>query len=261
MSLNKIESVSIIGAGNVATHLATELYSRGIKITEIWSWHLTNAEDLAKKTNASTCVTLSDLKTDVDLVIVAIKDDSVISMINQLPKGVPAIVHTSGGLNMDVLSGSSANIGVLYPLQSFRKDEQIEWNSVPICIEANNEDFSKLLRALGGELSKTVQYVNSDQRKKLHIAAVIANNFTNYLYSVSHDISIKADLPFSLLLPLIKQNTKKLTGNDPFEFQTGPAKRNDLKLIQDHIESLSDQPEVAGLYKYITDLIIKKAGN
>jgi len=261
MEHNKIESVSIIGAGNVASHLALELFSLGVKISEIWSWHLTNAEELARKTNASTCITLPELKTDVDLVIIAIKDDSVSAMINQLPKGVKAIVHTSGGLNMDILSGASSNIGVFYPLQSFKKDEEIDWLTVPICIEANNDEFSKQLRFLAGELSKTVQFVSSKQRKKIHIAAVIANNFTNYLYSVAHDIAVEADVPFNLLLPLIKQSTSKLNGDDPFIFQTGPAKRNDLKLINDHLEILKGHEETAELYKYLSDMIIKKTGN
>jgi predicted short-subunit dehydrogenase-like oxidoreductase (DUF2520 family) len=261
MQPKKIESVSIIGAGNVATHLATELFSKGVKIHEIWSWHLMNAEELAKKTSASTCITLAELKTDVDLVIIAIKDDSVVAMINQLPRGIHAIVHTSGGLNMDILEGICSNVGVFYPLQSFKKDDEVDWKSTPICIEGSSNEFASELKSLGEEISKTVQYINTEQRKKIHIAAVIANNFTNYLYSVAHDIVIDANVSFDLLLPLIKQSANKLTGKDPFELQTGPAKRNDVKLIHDHLESLESKQETAELYRYLTDMIIKKTGN
>lgn len=261
MQPDNIKSVSIIGAGNVATHLATALFSKGIQISEIWSWHLTNAEELAKKTNATVCVTLPELKTNVDLIILAIKDDSVSTMINQLPKGIQAIVHTSGGLNMNVLSAASENIGVFYPLQSFKKEDSVDWLTIPICVEGNNEKIAKQLFSLGSKLSETVQQVNSTQRKKLHIAAVIANNFTNYLYSVSYDIIKDAGLSFSLLLPLIQLSVKKLNTDDPFLHQTGPAKRNDLKLINDHLDALKDDQDVAQLYQYLSDMVIKKTGN
>lgn len=259
--MNKIEHISFIGAGNVATHLATGLHSSGIKIVQVWSGHAENAEILANKTGAGVCKDLADLSTQVDMVIVSVKDDALPEVFNQLPLDLPAIVHTSGSLDMKLLQGRSANIGVFYPLQSFNKNEVVDLAQVPICVEANSDLFAEQLFQLGQRLKGNVQYINSTQRIQLHIAAVIANNFTNYLFSISHELVVKHHLPFSLLIPLIQRTVNRLGNGDPALMQTGPAQRGDVELIKKHIGLLTHDPEIAEVYKFLSDKIIKKAGN
>jgi predicted short-subunit dehydrogenase-like oxidoreductase (DUF2520 family) len=259
--VNKIEHISFIGAGNVATHLATGLHKKGIKIVQVWSGHAENAEILAHKTNARVCEHLNDLSLDADLVIVSVKDDVLPEVLSRLPAGIPAIVHTSGSLDMKLLNGKSNHIGVFYPLQSFNKNEEVDLAPVPICVEANSDDFTEQIFQLGHRLSENVQYINSTQRIQLHIAAVIANNFTNYLYSISYELVVKHHLPFSLLIPLIQRTVNRLGHGDPVLLQTGPAQRGDVELIKKHIGLLTHDPEIAEVYEFISDKIKKKAGN
>ena len=99
------------------------------------------------------------------------------------------------------------------------------------------------LMKLGEEISQNVKAVNSEQRKVLHVAAVFACNFTNYFYSISEKLMLDHDLPSELLLPLIKETADKLKHHLPHEGQTGPARRNDQKIMAKHIEMLSEYPE------------------
>jgi predicted short-subunit dehydrogenase-like oxidoreductase (DUF2520 family) len=259
MADKSISSISIIGAGNVATHLAIALFEKSIPIKEVWSNHPSNADLLAAKVNAKVSTNLGQLDTDVQLVIVSVKDDALVDIIKRLPEGISAIVHTSGSMDMKLLKETAPKVGVFYPLQSFNKNEPMAWTQVPICIEANNDSFANELFKLGEKLSENVQYINSTQRIQLHIAAIFANNFSNYLFSMAYDVVTKQHLPFSLLTPLIKQTADRLGNEDPFILQTGPAMRNDLKVINGHMELLKAHPEAQKVYQFISDQIIKKA--
>ena len=258
MADNKIQSISFIGAGNVATHIATGLNKCGLTIIEVWSRNISNADLLANKVKATVCRDLSKINKNIDLIIVSVKDDALISILNQIPKDLSCIVHTSGSMDMKILNTHANNIGVFYPLQSFTKNEDISWEEIPICIEANNDKFSDQLFELGKILSKQVEYINSTQRVQLHIAAIFANNFSNYLFSLAYELSIKQHLPFSLLVPLIKQTANRLGNDDPFLMQTGPAKRNDDELIKKHIELLKGNKAAKEVYEFLSEKIQKK---
>lgn len=261
MAEGAIKSVSIIGAGNVATHLALGLNNRNFSIKEIWSKNISNAELLAKKINANVCSNLSQLNIETNLVIISVKDDSLEEVVAMLPAHLPAVVHTSGSLDMKILNETSNHIGVLYPLQSFNKDEAVNWKEVPICVEANSDHFTEQLFSLSKSLSGHVEYLNSTQRIQLHIAAIFANNFSNYIYSLAYQLATKQHLPFSLLIPLIQQTTNRLGNTDPFQLQTGPAKRNDVELIKKHIELLSSNKEAQEVYEFLSEEIRKKERN
>jgi len=257
--ITSINSVSFIGAGNVATHMARRLHASGIEIKEIWSRHLKNAEVLARSVNAEVCNSVSQLA-PVDLVIISVKDDAVAEVISRLPENVTAVVHTSGGLELDMFGDHIYNTGVLYALQTFNKNETINWNEIPVCTEASNPDFLELLNNLGLKLSDKVTHLNSADRNRLHVAAVIVNNFTNYLYSASYEYLLKYNIRFELLLPLIQQTAKRLSTDDPFLLQTGPAIRNDVHLMDKHVNVLNEDEKLQELYRYMSDLIIKKTG-
>lgn len=253
-----IQTVSFIGSGNVATHLANAFIVAGLKVVEIISENVSHANELANTINAAVPASIADLQ-KVDLICIAVKDDAIGDVIQQLTPGHQALVHTSGSVDMKILKGKADHVGVLYPVMSFKKSESVIWNELPICIEAGNDAFTSRLFELAGKLSKQVSYLNSTQRIQLHIAAVIVNNFSNYLYAVSHEMLLKQHLPFSLLLPLIKQTSDRLTQQDPWRLQTGPAFRKDLAVIERHLKLLEGNPDARELYSFISNQIIKKA--
>ena len=248
-----MKNIVLIGSGNVATHLGLSLVNKGYNIKQVWSRQLKNANILAKKLNSNSTNSLNNLK-NADLYIVAIKDDALESVIQQL--NVINIAHTSGSIGLEVFKHKFNNYGIFYPLQTFNKSLNLNFSKTPILIEANNESFRKMLLNIGNSLSNKVLIMNSEQRKQLHIAAVFSCNFTNHMFTIAHSILTKSDIDFKLLLPLINQTVKKLKKNKPSEVQTGPAERKDKRIIQSHINNLSDK-KTKEIYKLISSAIMK----
>ncbi len=174
-----------------------------------------------------------------DIYIMAISDDAISDVSSKLKlKGL--LAHTSGAIELSGLKNHN-RIGVFYPLQTFTVGKLIDFIDIPICIEANNQNDLELLNRLGSTLSNTVTSINSDQRKALHLSAVFVNNFTNYMYTIGQDICLHNELQFSMLQPLIMETAKKVTAMNPFDAQTGPAKRGDQKTLHAHLSLLKDK--------------------
>ena len=249
-----MKDIVLIGSGNVGTHLGLSLMIQGYRIKQVWSKQLINAEILAKKLNSTSTNDLNNIK-DADLYIIAVKDDVLKSLTTEL--NVNNIVHTSGSIGLEVFEKQDRNYGVFYPLQTFKKDIISNLSETPICIESNNKLFEKKLVNIANNLTNKVVLMNSDERKQLHIAAVFSCNFVNHMFSISENILRKSGSDFKLLIPIIDETIKKIKHNQPSKVQTGPAIRKDTKIIQDHINSLSNK-DIQEIYKLISSSIMKK---
>jgi predicted short-subunit dehydrogenase-like oxidoreductase (DUF2520 family) len=147
--------------------------------------------------------------------------------------------------------------GVFYPLQTLSKNKEVDFFTVPLCIEGADELISNQLEELARTISNNVYRVNSEQRKVLHLAAVFACNFPNYLYDVARQLLAKHNMEFELLRSLILETAQKVQDHFPAEVQTGPAVRNDEITMAAHIEMLNDNPELKNLYLLLSQAIIK----
>lgn len=242
--------VTILGNGNLATHLIRVFIKKEqIDLVQVFSRNIEKIKHLSKKVSITD--NLLDLK-DADVYIISISDNSIAEFSSQLNLKGKLVVHTSGSVPMDALKGSFKK-GVFYPLQTFTKGKKIKFKSIPICIEASNEEHLTLLEKLAREISNDVRHITSKEREKLHLAAVFVNNFVNHMYQKANEICDENKLPFDILYPLIKETAKKIESISPMDAQTGPAKRNDSKTIEKHLEQLnSSQKEI---YTAITNSI------
>lgn len=253
-----IENVVIIGAGNLATQLAWSLFEKGIQVKQVYSRKIESALELAKKVNASSTNDLAQLFPEADLYVIAVKDSAIQEILENLRLGNDQlIVHTAGSVPMGVLEGFSNNYGVFYPLQSFSKIRKVDFSDIPICIEANHPSIFLKLEKLGEKLSASVNQINSDERKTLHLAAVFVNNFVNHLYSIGAEILHDKKLDFDLLKPLIRETAEKIEALHPIDAQTGPAKRNDQSTINAQLKMLHDKPEYQKIYSFATESVFR----
>jgi len=250
--------VTLIGAGNVASHVAPALEGAGHIVNEIYS-RSASAEQIAKNLyNPMLSESLDFSESDSDLFIICVSDDAIQSISEEivLPDNC-LIVHTSGSIPMDVLELTASNsIGVFYPLQTFSKNRKISFSEVPILIEANSPEGSALLQKLGSSLSKRVEEVDSKKRLQLHLAAVFVNNFVNHLLAVGNEITTQNDLDFGLLEPLLKETVDKALEIGALNSQTGPAIREDATTMERHVELLSENENHERLYRIISQSII-----
>jgi predicted short-subunit dehydrogenase-like oxidoreductase (DUF2520 family) len=258
MEIMKIQHVSIAGAGNLAWHLAGALKNCGIIIREVYNRDPGSGKDLADSVHARFVNTPGELDLSVDLIIIAVADSAiseVASLLRDTSKTV--VVHTSGSVGMTVLKDLRGPIGVFYPLQTFRKGSKIDFRKVPVCIECNDPSGKKRLLELAGRISDIVSIMNSEERKVLHLAAVFASNFPNFMYTIAGDILRTRGIPFSLLKPLISQTAQGAEEGKLFANQTGPAVRKDMGILKAHGELLESHPEYQEIYNLISQLIIQ----
>ncbi len=234
-----MKSIIILGTGNVATHVFRALKNTSnFEVIQVFNHQPSSLEGFKTVPTTSNY----DEILPADIYLIAVKDDQISKVSENLNSRNSLVVHTAGGKAMDILNRHN-RFGVFYPLQTFSKKRDIEFYHIPVCIESNNESDLQLLESLAGEISRNVYKINSAQRRSLHVAAVFVSNFVNYLYSEGENICIKNDIPFEILLPLIKETAQKVTNMSPREAQTGPAIREDREVINSHMEQLDEEQQ------------------
>lgn len=250
--------IVLIGSGSVATHLGLALQSKGITIKQVFSRNPANAGNLAKKLQTSFVADISDLYMDADIYIYALKDSALKSVLRKMniPNGIH--VHTAGSIPMSDFEGFTSKFGVLYPLQTFSIQKEIDFSNVPICIEACSAEIQQTLIDLAKLLTDKIYVVSSENRKKLHLAAVFACNFTNYMYDIAGQILEDSGLEFEIIQPLIVETANKVKTLSPYAAQTGPAMRFDEKTISRHLHMLNRFSNLGKIYNLLSKEIYKR---
>jgi predicted short-subunit dehydrogenase-like oxidoreductase (DUF2520 family) len=248
--------IFIIGSGNVASHLARHLYKNGHLISGIYSRNPQHAEKLAKSVSCLAFDNLKTIPTSADVYLLCISDSALPDLASQMPLMKNVIAHTAGSVDISILKRFE-KYGVFYPLQTFTRDRETKIDHVPFCIEANSEFAKETLVQLAISLSKNVIEINSEQRLHIHLAAVFANNFVNHMYVRAEEIMAEYHVPFALLKPLMMETIQKAIELGPIKAQTGPARRGDLQVIENHIALLTDET-LKNLYSFVSNSIIKK---
>ncbi|MEX8546453.1 MAG: Rossmann-like and DUF2520 domain-containing protein [Mucilaginibacter sp.] len=249
--------ITLVGSGNVATHLGAALVNAGHRIAQVWSRDLQNAALLAYHLKAEPVDDLSEIRPETDLIVISVKDDAVETVASFIPIKNVLVVHTCGSVGLQTLKKYFDTCGVFYPLQTFSKTRELDFRSVPLCIESTDKNSTARLLDLGRSISNNVTYIDSAQRKTLHLAAVFACNFPNYLYAVAAELLSKQQMDFGLIKPLILETASKVQSFLPQEVQTGPAKRRDGQTMAAHLELLQQYPEWQQLYTLLSQGIIK----
>jgi predicted short-subunit dehydrogenase-like oxidoreductase (DUF2520 family) len=244
--------VSVIGSGNVAHHLVKAFKETSeVEIIQVLA---RNKGALSELLSPEQLISDWSLLKKVDVIIIAVTDEAIATVSNQIPFNNQLVVHTSGSVGLSTLNKNNRR-GVFYPLQTFTKAKEVDYKTVPICLEAELTEDYQVLQNLAESISQNIYGVNSDQRKALHTAAVFVSNFVNHLYQIGNEICMKNKLSFDILKPLIQETARKILTLSPAEAQTGPAKRNDTETINKHLLFLTDENQKE-IYKLLTKSII-----
>lgn len=259
MAKRSIQDTSIVfvGAGNLATNLAKALYRKGFRIAQIYSRTEESARILAQAVEAEYTTDLNELYAFARLYIVALKDDALLSLLPQMVVGKEKAlwVHTAGSIPMSIWEGYVPRYGVFYPMQTFSKQREIKFDTIPVFVESVQAEDAAFLKEIATTLSGKVYEATSEQRKSLHLAAVFTCNFTNHLYALAAEWLRKYNLPFEAMLPLIDETARKVHEMAPKEAQTGPAVRYDEQVMNGHLAMLSGEPRMQEIYRILSDSI------
>ena len=262
--------IVLIGAGNLATHLGKALHAAGHDMVQVFSRTMQSAETLASLLDAEPLTDIAQVRDDADVYIFSVKDSALLQLVAQLCRheadglgedgAVNALrkakkgehervfLHTAGSMPMSVFKGMAQHYGVLYPMQTFSKQREVDFSIIPCFVEANDEFAQKQIEGLAREISGRVYQLSSEDRKYLHLSAVFACNFANHCYAISQELLEEHGIPFDVMLPLINETAAKVHEMKPKDAQTGPAVRYDENVIDKQSKLLENHPRFKKVY-------------
>lgn len=254
-------SVVLLGAGRVATHLAPALVRAGYRVAQVWSRTENSARGLAEPLGIAYTTDLDSVVADADVYIACVADGALPEVAGRVvTRGgtSPLYLHTAGSVGMELWQRCGAvRYGILYPLQTFSKEREVDVREVSFFVEASGDEAMKAIEALAHNLADKVYRADSKRRARLHVAAVFACNFANAMYDAAHHLLSEEDIPFEVLLPLIDETAAKVHTLAPHDAQTGPAVRGDSAVMQSHIAALEGDGDLQAMYTLISNYITK----
>ena len=249
------KKIAIIGSGNVATFMGRALRKANNTITQVYSPNFENAETLGKKISAEPIDNMMHLRDEADIFIIAVTDDAIESVAEQLKTEHGIVVHTSGATSKEVLHSVSENYGVLYPYQSLRLGDMIDVTNMCVFFDGSNEKTLLAIEELAFEITNYALQVSDDERLKYHLAAVFANNFTNHLFALAEKMLQDQGLDFENLKPILLQTAQTAMIKSPALNQTGPAIRGDEQTMNKHLGLLAENENLKNIYTTLSESI------
>ncbi len=237
----------LIGNGRVATSLGRAWESRGLTIGAFCNRSCQIPEGFSTR-DAACLEDCSQLPNDINIALIAVSDDAISGILDQIPSGVFRI-HFSGSL------ADPANGAVIWPVQSVQAHAPETVSTIPLVITAQNSEDLEYGRAIASWISSTVIPLEESNRQRTHLAAVFASNFSNHLFALAQEFCEEAGVPWELMQPLVSVASQRALDGESAKHQTGPAIRNDQKVIEAHLDSLKDKPDLAILYRILTESI------
>ncbi|MEL6357294.1 MAG: DUF2520 domain-containing protein, partial [Bacteroidota bacterium] len=248
---------------NLAWHLVPNLQQIGLSV-DIWSRLAEKSRTVEKWTAPMQSWPLYSTETpsatELAAIFLAIPDDYITEISQRLatlfPPEIP-IIHTSGATSTDRITNHFTKRAALWPIRSLRKVEYVpNWQDLPLAYYCTEPDFETTLAVWAGTLSKLTYRLDDEQRAQLHLAAVFSNNFTTWLCQIAYELCMEHEIPFSALVPIIKNTFSKIDATEPALRQTGAAIRGDMATMERHEDLLKNHLEYAELYRMMSQLIM-----
>lgn len=254
MTSSPTPRISIVGAGNVATRLALAFRRAGCTIATVAARTPQSAAALAARVDAEP-VAVDDTDTEADIVVIAVSDRAVADVAARLRSGSALLAHTSGSTPLSDVARHWPRAAVLYPLQTFSRDVEVDIARVPFFTEATCAADLEAVDAIARLLSANVYHADSRQRSALHVAGVLTSNFPVYLLEVARQKLAEAGFPLEVVHPLAEATIAKAFAVGPLDALTGPARRGDTAVTCAHAESLTG--DAKKVYETITEAITR----
>lgn len=248
-------SISIVGSGNVATHMALALCGAGCAIRQVLSRSFDHAQTLARRVDAQPVCQWQRLDEDADVYLLAVNDDALYDLALDLRLPNALVLHTSGSTPASVLKPVSRRFGVVWSPQTFVRDLAMDYSRLPLCIEGSTPDVEADIERLLAPVSTHIHHLDFEQRRRAHLASVFVSNFVNALNASAQQLMADGGLDFGMLRPLAEQTLSKWDYGPLWPQQTGPAARRDEKTLALQRRQLQDQPALLDLYDRLTQLI------
>jgi predicted short-subunit dehydrogenase-like oxidoreductase (DUF2520 family) len=247
---------SIIGTGNIAWVFGSTLVTAKHHCTGVYARDAEAAAKLAQALRSDKHGSIADVDDGVaDICLLAVSDTAISEVAAKLSLKQTILVHTAGAVEIDAIRQAANERAVLWPVYSILKNNPPNHRQIPCAWEASSDKAKRLVPALAHAITDILFEATYEQRKWLHLSAVIGNNFANHLMAICEQICKEHNLPFSTLVPIIEQTFDRIKQASPTELQTGPAIRNDISTLSDQVNMLEQHPAWQTIYIAISDSI------
>ena len=239
----------IVGSGNMAWFMMARMQGAGHTCNGIMGRNKLAVAALAREYNVPVLDYLND---GADACLLAVSDNAIPDVAKRMSFRSTVLIHHSGSVNMSALAIGASRTGVVWPVYSILKKDLPIHRQFPCLWEANNSAAERIVKDVAGALTEILYETDSKQRHWMHLAAVLSNNFTNYLLNMSSTICAQQNLPFNLLQPILQQTIDRVNIFDPKDVQTGPAKRNDEETMNGQLQMMAGNPYWQEIYKSLS---------
>lgn len=236
----------------MATFLALRLKEAGHAILQIISPQFQHAQTLADEVQADAATNMAEIRSDAEVVILAVPDDTLRLLVQSLKLPNQLVIHTAGSVPASVLSGVSEKYACIWSIYSIQKEKIPSHRNIPMVVSSQEAKTLEIAQTLAKDISDVVYLLDDAQKSWAHLGAVIANNFSNHLMVVCEQLMQDHHIPFELFRPIIQDTVEKMSHRSPKTLQSGPAIRGDEQTIQTQMQMLSDYPMFARLYEILS---------
>ncbi|MFN3951377.1 MAG: DUF2520 domain-containing protein [Thermaurantimonas sp.] len=158
-------------------------------------------------------------------------------------------IHLSGASEISLLNPHQEQGVVVWPVISLAAPYSIK--EIPIVIESAQED--SFVQLIIQTFPKSI-HLAYKERLTAHMAAVVANNFVQYLYEVLEEELKENTIQRELILPIISQTFSRIMDGQLSGSLTGPARRGDSATIEKHLIAIQSE-HLMKVYEAITNCI------
>lgn len=267
-------SISIIGIGRAGGALALALQDAGYTIDNLLHRGIETVDRISSRLLPTT--KLAEISSvpqiDSDIVLITTADPDIKTVADQLAKSLvkhPVVLHTSGSLSSEVLSGLSSigcPTGSMHPLVSISDalSGADSFADAYFCVEGDPaalEAAKGIVESLRGRSFS----IEPEFKSLYHAAAVTACGHLVALIDTAIEMLTECGLDRQsaqeVLLPLIKSTIANLETQRTEQALTGSFARADVAAVERHLESIgkNSPADVKDIYLLLGERSLKLA--
>jgi len=260
----KRQSITIIGAGKLASALAVLLPKAGFAIDEIVTRRaLKGREKEIGRKSGGRLRTIESAEWKSNVVWLAVSDSAIASCAQTIAALTDwrgkTVVHFSGALSSDALGAlrrRGARVASAHPMMSFVAGEPPSLSGVVWTVEGDAGAVTvarSIIKSLGGTALK----INKKDKPLYHAFGAFLSPLLVVHLETAMQLALEAGIPrrelAPLMRPIVERTLNNLFSNVKHDKGSGrafsgPLIRGDIETIEGHLEALANMPAALGLY-------------
>ncbi len=249
----KPKRIVVVGSGRLAEALLASPALTHHNHVELAARNLVRQQQLCADFH---CLPFDANNTHEATVLLCVNDSALAETAATFGHIARVMVHFSG--TSAPIEGENYDSAVMWPVHSFGEKERPVWTQIPWVTEHRGHEAERFVSDFLAALGCTSVMLDVQQRRQLHLAAVVMNNFGNHLATLAFEWCTKQGLPASTLQHLVEQTFSRLRFTAPEAAQTGPARRGDNSTIEQHLNMLNANPQLQEIYRMFSKQIAER---